>query len=175
MKAHPPGHTFLRIEIDSEALVLMFPSDELWALKKRLASWRARQSCTKSDLSCKVIRPGWTFLRAASRSVPELPSHPTQCGDAHRPVMVGTSSWTHGMGFPCCGTKGWRHRISRSSQMPKAPMGVGHMDSSLARAGVAGIRVPVAKFSYVFTFHFMSSCRIILLFFKPYMLLEGLG
>ena len=64
--------TFLGIEIDSEALVLRLPRIKLQALKQRLASWRGRQSCTKSELqslagllqhACKVVRPGRTFLR----------------------------------------------------------------------------------------------------------------
>ena len=64
--------TFLGIEVDSDSMVLRLPRDKLLALKERLASWRGRQSCTKSELqslagslqhACKVVRSGRTFLR----------------------------------------------------------------------------------------------------------------
>ena len=145
------GHTFLRIEIDSEALVLRFPSDELWALKKRLASCKARQSCTKSDLPCKVIRPGWTFLRHVFellRGVCQSYHHirlnaGMRTGLLWLGPLPGLMEWGFHAAAPKAGVTGSRglHRCLRLLWV------WGHMDSSLARAGVAGIRVPVAKFS----------------------------
>ena len=64
--------TFLRIEFDTEALVLRLPKGKLVALRNLIVSWRGRRWCLKSELqslagklqhACKVVRPGRSFLR----------------------------------------------------------------------------------------------------------------
>ena len=64
--------TFLRIEIDTDALVLCLPGRKLASLKALISSWKDHRSCRKVELqslagklqhTCKVVRPGRSFLR----------------------------------------------------------------------------------------------------------------
>ena len=73
---------FLGILLDTERLEARLPPDKLAQIKKELATWIARTSCTKRELlsligllsfAAKVVPPGRTFLRRmidTSTSVP---------------------------------------------------------------------------------------------------------
>ena len=73
---------FLGILLDTERLEARLPPDKLAQIKKELATWVARTSCTKRELlsligllsfAAKVVPPGRTFLRRmidTSTSVP---------------------------------------------------------------------------------------------------------
>lgn len=64
--------SFLRIELDSGALILRLPERKLRELKALLGTWLGKKSCLKKDLqsltgklqhAAKVVRPGRTFMR----------------------------------------------------------------------------------------------------------------
>lgn len=64
--------TILRREIDSMAMVLRLPAHKLTQVQTFLKQWRGKKACMKQDLllivgsishTCKVVRPGQTFLR----------------------------------------------------------------------------------------------------------------
>ena len=76
--------TFLRIEIDSVALVLRLPANKLTQLQSFLKQWRGKKACTKRDLlsiigslshACKVVRPGQIFLSHLLINLAKLAKH----------------------------------------------------------------------------------------------------
>ena len=62
----------LGIELDSEQLELRLPPGKLTKLCELVGKWRRRKCCIITELqslaghlnhACKVVRPGWRFLR----------------------------------------------------------------------------------------------------------------
>ena len=67
-----PVITFLGIELDTIKEITRLPPCKLEELQSLVTTWVGRKSCWKQDLeslvgklqhACKVVRPGWTFLR----------------------------------------------------------------------------------------------------------------
>ena len=73
-KTEGPGSVlvFLGIELDTVAKEVRLPEEKLQHLKREIARWQERQSCTKRELlsligqlqhACCVVKPGRSFLR----------------------------------------------------------------------------------------------------------------
>ena len=73
-KTTGPGSVlvFLGIELDTAAKEVRLPEEKLQHLKREIARWQERQSCTKRELlsligqlqhACCVVKPGRSFLR----------------------------------------------------------------------------------------------------------------
>ena len=62
----------LRIEFDTEAMILSLPNTKLTLLRQQVQTWRGRKCCSKRELlsligslqpAASVVKPGWAFVR----------------------------------------------------------------------------------------------------------------
>ena len=64
--------SFLRVELDTVALEICLPADELQQLRKQVHDWRGKKAATKRELlsligslqhACRAVRPGRSFMQ----------------------------------------------------------------------------------------------------------------
>ena len=103
--------TFFRIEMDMVQMQLRLPEDKLAWLVELLQSWQRKKCCKKRDLlsltgvlahACKVIRPGWSFLRRLiDLGKRELKNSSTSFSSTQRQGRI----WSGGIFLPASGTE----------------------------------------------------------------------